>query len=240
MATLNITAQEAITNPEYRKFRLCFVDRISKTYTDYTPESKKLMETEEYKNYIQGRREYLNKILEKLHYVSSKDYDYYDRLNDPTNKFRTEMQEFPSPDYVAGYTHYLYFTDNIDKQWGDDWDDAPYEYNAGEPYDDNTNIIIIPVKIVPLSFDYDNEDSMYNEKIYDNYPNVANVDVKLPCDYAYNSPFCIDDINGGAVAWIYALSYKYKDGKRTRIAINSQDTPETAYYKIERINNLCK
>ena len=28
-----------------------------------------------------------------------------------------------------------YFTDN-EEQWGDDWDDSPYEYNAGPPYNE--------------------------------------------------------------------------------------------------------
>ena len=31
--------------------------------------------------------------------------------------------------------NFAYFTtEDLDKQWGDDWDDAPYEHNAGEPY----------------------------------------------------------------------------------------------------------
>lgn len=31
-----------------------------------------------------------------------------------------------------------YFTrKDLDEQWGDDWDDRPYEYNAGEPYYEN-------------------------------------------------------------------------------------------------------
>jgi len=30
---------------------------------------------------------------------------------------------------------WVYFTtQDLDKQWGDDWDDAPYEHNAEEPY----------------------------------------------------------------------------------------------------------
>lgn len=29
----------------------------------------------------------------------------------------------------------LYFTDRFATQWGDDWDDTPAEYNAGEPYE---------------------------------------------------------------------------------------------------------
>lgn len=31
--------------------------------------------------------------------------------------------------------NFAYFTtQDLDKQWGDDWDDAPYEHNAEEPY----------------------------------------------------------------------------------------------------------
>ena len=30
---------------------------------------------------------------------------------------------------------FAYFTNQpLEKQWGDDWNDAPYEHNAGEPY----------------------------------------------------------------------------------------------------------
>ena len=31
----------------------------------------------------------------------------------------------------------LYFTelDDVTKQWGDDWDDVPYEHNSGTPYE---------------------------------------------------------------------------------------------------------
>ena len=28
----------------------------------------------------------------------------------------------------------MYFTSDIENQWGDDWDDRPYEHNAGKPY----------------------------------------------------------------------------------------------------------
>lgn len=29
----------------------------------------------------------------------------------------------------------FFTTQDIKKQWGDDWNDAPYEHNAGEPYE---------------------------------------------------------------------------------------------------------
>lgn len=35
--------------------------------------------------------------------------------------------------YVYGGVAY-FTTQPLDKQWGDDWDDAPYEHNAGTPY----------------------------------------------------------------------------------------------------------
>lgn len=35
--------------------------------------------------------------------------------------------------YVDGQK--AWFTDNFEKQWGDDWNDKPYECNAEEPYD---------------------------------------------------------------------------------------------------------
>ena len=34
-----------------------------------------------------------------------------------------------------------WFTDNWKEQWGDDWNDEPYECNAGEPYDDYSVLI---------------------------------------------------------------------------------------------------
>lgn len=34
-----------------------------------------------------------------------------------------------------------YFTDNLENQWGDDWDDAPYEHNAESPYHEWSELI---------------------------------------------------------------------------------------------------
>lgn len=31
---------------------------------------------------------------------------------------------------------FAYFTTNFEDVWGDDWDDIPYEHNAGEPYEE--------------------------------------------------------------------------------------------------------
>ena len=38
-------------------------------------------------------------------------------------------------------TFKLYFTDNFDSQWGDDWDDRPANCNAEPPYEDEDHHI---------------------------------------------------------------------------------------------------
>lgn len=69
-----------------------------------------------------------------------------------------------------------YFTDQpLDKQWGDDWDDAPYEYNAGPPYTD------AGVQITCLYF----------EGLF-----------LTPDDGHTNSPWSVEMINRGEVAWL--------------------------------------
>jgi hypothetical protein len=41
--------------------------------------------------------------------------------------------------YIDGQK--AWFTDNFEKQWGDDWNDKPYECNAGEPYNSWSELI---------------------------------------------------------------------------------------------------
>lgn len=70
----------------------------------------------------------------------------------------------------------VWFTNNLTKQWGDDWDDAPYEHNAGDPYDHHDDAT--PV--------------MY----------IVNGDYILPDDGYLNSPYSVESINRRAVAWL--------------------------------------
>ncbi len=76
--------------------------------------------------------------------------------------------------YVEG--SWAYFTHkSLAEQWGDDWDDAPYEHNAGSPYDDDEANIIL----------------------------VAFRGLQSPEDYCgANSPYSVQMINRGAVAWL--------------------------------------
>ena len=81
----------------------------------------------------------------------------------------------------------LYFTDDFENVWGDDWDDAPYEHNAGLPYekDDELDTYVHHTHIRCIS---------YLPEFY----------FKLPCDGYANSPYSVEDINKGAIPWLYS------------------------------------
>ena len=81
----------------------------------------------------------------------------------------------------------MFFTDNFEHQWGDDWNDRPYEHNAGEPY------YIKPEE--PLEDGYGHIRYVaFADRCYWKRPNYGML----------NSPYSVEDINNGAVAWLYS------------------------------------
>ncbi len=85
-----------------------------------------------------------------------------------------------------------YFTtQKLQAQTGDDWGDSPYETNAGLPYsvtNKGKNVTI----------------SAYH------YPRHFMTPAELAGSY---SPYSVEDINAGAVAWLYST----EDGERVAI-----------------------
>ena len=85
--------------------------------------------------------------------------------------------------YVDG--NKAYFTSDWEHQHGDDWDDAPYEHNAERPYTHYfKDGIEYPIQL---------------KELYYEFPTKW---VKLPCDDYVNSPYSVEMINKGAIAWI--------------------------------------
>lgn len=90
---------------------------------------------------------------------------------------------------ITHYTYKLYFTKiNLQYQWGDDWDDAPYDLNAEPPYDihywdddvrKEHNIVIVTIKVKAEHY------------------------LELPGRIAYTSSYSVADINSRAAAWLY-------------------------------------
>lgn len=96
--------------------------------------------------------------------------------------------------YIEG--HKAYFTSDWERQWGDDWNDRPYECNAGEPYEDyieDGKCIDIPLATL--------------------YFETGDWTERKPCDIGR---FSVEEINMGAVAWLSTGSYCIQAGTTMR------------------------
>lgn len=97
-------------------------------------------------------------------------------------------------DYSTHIGYRLFFTDaDLSDQWGDDWDDAPYDCNAGWPYDDTHTA-----------------DGNGGWIKHEHTILVLNVTISvehaptIPAEYGgYNSSFSVEMINQGACAWMF-------------------------------------
>ena len=167
------------------KFKLCYITDIPTERTDWDEDSKRYMSRPDFS-------------WEEEH----KKYGY----NNP----HLRLIEIPNPDYIEGeQEYYACFTnkETLCDQWGDDWDDAPYEHNSGYPYDDDSTIILEVPFAVPCY-------------------------CKFPCDYGGgNSPFSVEDINCGAVPWIFGKN------KGKVLIINAGISPKLFIEKLDDIQN---
>ena len=202
---------------KYGNLKLCYIDDINRTYWDYTPEAKAYRETEEWKEMDRRRSEKLH--MEGILPSDDPEFGYY---FNPIVRRGSESDDYPNPEYIPGkQEYYAYFTPiPLDEQWGDDWNDRPYECNAEIPYDDvyDENKNRVEIEIVQVPF-YIKHDGWH---------------IKFPKDFgAYdNSPFAVEDINGGAVAWIY--------DRTSRTAIYAGCNPEEFLNKLNKINETHK
>ncbi len=91
-----------------------------------------------------------------------------------------------------------WFTNNFEKQWGDDWDDRPYECNAGYPYENWYEEIPHEPQI------YKKEYKEHKIKLKTLYFETEDWFEKKPCDMGN---FSIEDINKKSVAWLHTDNY---------------------------------
>lgn len=113
---------------------------------------------------------------------------------------------FKPKDFKLCYIENLfaYFTTKeLTKQWGDDWDDVPYEHNAGTPYKENG------MEIVKVAY---------------------SADMETPQHGHYNSPFSVETINNGAIAWLRSSKWS-----KVKVVIPAGTSLEDFIYKIELV-----
>lgn len=80
---------------------------------------------------------------------------------------------------------WAYFTtQSLDEQWGDDWDDAPYEHNAGPPYE------------------YRDHDAKQGKKPWGIAIVAWDGDFWAPESCVLNPDWSVEQINKGCVPWL--------------------------------------
>ena len=203
------------------KYKLCYIDEIPQTYYDYTPEAKAFRETDEWKEQDRLRDE----KFKRERVLSSDDPEFGYQSNEILSR-GAETQEYPHPDYIPGKQEfYAYFTPlELKDQWGDDWDGSPYEHNAGAPYDSI----------------HDKMNSYGGRKEYEIIKVPFYVDdwVYQPKEWGgYSSPWCVRDINGGAVAWLYREGTQRKSSGEA-IAVHAGVTPFEFWDKVRGMMKL--
>jgi len=115
-----------------------------------------------------------------------------------------DVKQFSSEDYklcyIEGSTAY-FTTQALSDQWGDDWNDAPYEHNAGSPY-------------------YFSEyDAKQGRKEWDILIVGFRVGMETPEQIANgNSRYSVESINRGDTAWL--LPYSGYSGKAIHAGVN--------------------
>lgn len=78
--------------------------------------------------------------------------------------------------------NFAYFTyQPLEEQWGDDWDDAPYEHNAETPYNEPSSLLC---EVLAFTSSLD-----------------------APNAYVLNSPYSVKDINAKITPWLSDRAY---------------------------------
>lgn len=106
--------------------------------------------------------------------------------------------------YVEGMAAY-FTTQPVTEQWGDDWNDAPYEHNAGTPYAPSVHYYANGErKLSPRDWNPDGTPRYQLLRVLFELEH-GHGELKAPCDfYGANSPYSVEAINAGAVAWLTA------------------------------------
>lgn len=81
--------------------------------------------------------------------------------------------------------NFAYFTSDFENQWGDDWNDIPYEHNAGSPYEKEGR----EIKIIAFMTDLETPEEIF-------YP---------------NSELSVEGINSGLFPWLSGMSYELEE-----------------------------
>lgn len=102
--------------------------------------------------------------------------------------------------YLSGGVAY-FTTQDVQDQWGDDFDDAPYEHNAGTPYEPAIHHLANGIQqLSPRDWNPDGTPRWQLLQVH--YTAGTQVQLLEPCEGHGNSPYSVQDINAKAIPWL--------------------------------------
>lgn len=105
--------------------------------------------------------------------------------------------------YIQGDDRAYFTSQPLDKQWGDDWDDAPYEHNAGTPYEPHESYGYFDREAKEWRKGSDYVYGVPGWRVVSCYFEAPLVTPAWGC---LNSPYSVQDINRGRVPWLRPVS----------------------------------
>jgi len=117
---------------------------------------------------------------------------------------------------------WAYFTTRpIEDQWGDDWDDMPYEFNAGLPYNDRKP-----------GFAGDDWKPAWEITVV-----AFTGPFSTPGSSARSSRYSVQDINEGAVPWLREVAWRLPVNNEA-VKINAGTTLRDFIKAVESVNGV--
>ena len=211
---MTIKAKENELTDEQRKYKLCYVEDIPEQYYDLDEKSKELVESGAYEEYRKKKFAWIGEKTKAGDPFTLEDVMKWEKDNG-YDKFDLTFKFYETQDYKDGFTHWFHFTNDMENQWGDDWD---YSL-CNSPYDNDTEVVRMPVRL-PKDL-----------KIF--FPNdycILNADT-----------VSVDMVNHYAMPWVWISVYNSVNMIVKSFSIMAGDTPDDVMRKIkeaeEFINN---
>ena len=247
MKTLKDNETRKLTAEE-RKYGLCFVEEIEPTYRDYDLLTKKMRATDEFVEYLRKKEEFVDLLMKQKGCVSSNDLNAFDAIHEPLSARAATYDDYVSELFSEGYTHYLWFTDDVVAQDGDCWthplDDsyAPYEHDKifkiavkvdyswidtvmcnEEFFREHTGDV---VKLNGMTYD-ELVDYVYDKTQYNNCT------LYIPQKSFYRTTLCVKDINRGAASWMF-----FTENRKDSVVVNCGESVRKVLNKIKKMNTI--
>lgn len=210
---MTIKAKENELTDGQRKYKLCYVEEIPEEYYGLDERSKELTESEGYKEYRKKMFAWIGEntnftVEDILRWESENGYDKYN-VN-LTYKF------YDTQDYKDGFTHWFHFTNDMEKQWGDEW-----SLSISAPYDNDTEVVRMPIRL-PKDWLGEND----------------NVKVILPNDYHTTDDISADMVNHHAMPWVWISVRNETNVIVKSVSIMAGDTPDDVFSKIKEVKEF--